>query len=235
MKIKFGVSLIFLAGLAGCSLLNFVSEKPAPIHSLFVGPKRVICVNPLRNNLCLQVKEKTGDAWELYKGEVMGLEFEEGYFYDLQVQADTKSKPAVDDPNIQWILYKMVSKIPEVELTVTPEDLLGTPWILEQFGDLLHPTRATGDAHPNLSFEKDGKVSGSSGCSRFTGTYSLDGDRMHIGSLAAMKNMCPTPDGMLEQEQNIFTTLQDAERYQMTTKRLQIFSKGDARILIFTK
>ncbi|HEX7556812.1 MAG TPA: META domain-containing protein, partial [Leptolinea sp.] len=168
-------------------------------------------------------------------GEVMGLQFEPGFVYELQVQADIKSKPAEDGPAIQWVLYRIINKTPATEETDIPATLVGSNWILIQFGSVQTPTVVIGDSEPNLFFQVDGHFTGSTGCNRFNGIYTIEGDRIHLSSIASTRKMCPTPTGMLEQEQSVLKTLELAERYQLAGDQLSIFSEGDSRVITYKK
>jgi heat shock protein HslJ len=235
MRTRLAICLLLFAGLSGCAWIDNIVDPPAPVQPLFVGPQRVSCVNPNRNNLCLLIRGKPEETWQLYKGEVMGLLFEPGFLYELQVRADTKSPPEEGGPDIQWVLYKIVSKKADVESTPIPVDLQGVLWILDKFGDPQYLTQASSDPIPTLFFQEDGHATGSSGCNRFNGVYSITGDQIRFTSLSATKKMCPTQTSLMEQEQSVFNTLQQAGRYQITNGQLYIYISGDGKVLIFKK
>ncbi|MBP7001425.1 META domain-containing protein [Amaricoccus sp.] len=60
-----------------------------------------------------------------------------------------------------------------------PLDLAGTPF------------PAGGEAF--VRFGADGALTGSGGCNRFSGTYTIDGDTLTIGPVAATRMACPEP------------------------------------------
>ena len=51
---------------------------------------------------------------------------------------------------------------------------------------------------PHLVFSGEGRVSGSSGCNRFSGTYLQDGQSLKFSPLAMTKMACPPPQDALE-------------------------------------
>jgi heat shock protein HslJ len=59
----------------------------------------------------------------------------------------------------------------------------------------------------SLTFTADGKVSGTTDCNNFSGTYSLEGDRLAFGSLMSTLMFC---DG--SQETEYTSSLAHAER-----------------------
>ena len=67
--------------------------------------------------------------------------------------------------------------------------LEGTPWVLAQGVDGL--TVPTGVALSAM-FEK-GTVSGSAGCNRFTGPYTVDGEALDVGLIATTNMACAPP------------------------------------------
>jgi heat shock protein HslJ len=232
----FALSLLFTIGLSGCAYREMFQPTPEPVETMYVGPQRLPCENPYRNNECLQIRQSFDAEWELYKGNITGLQYEPGYNYQLEVQKDKSSKPDVDAPEIQWVLYRLVSKSKIGEATTVPIILQGITWNLAQLGNPAALTDARGEPRPSIFFQSDGHISGSTGCNRFNGTFSVDNDRMQIGSLAATKKMCPTPDAaLLEQEQLIMQILQVADHFVLEPDRLQIISSGNSKVMVFTK
>jgi heat shock protein HslJ len=203
---------------------------------MFIGPQRLPCDNPYRNNECLQIRQSYDAQWELYKGNITGLQYEPGYTYQLEVQKDKIGKPDVDAPEIQWVLFRLVSKTKIGEATTVPIILQGITWNLSQYGSQGAMTDARGEPKPSIFFQSDGHISGSSGCNKFNGTFSVDNDRIQFGSLASTTKMCPTPDNtLIDQEQLIMLTLQQADHYVLEPDRLQIISSGNNRMLVFTR
>jgi heat shock protein HslJ len=52
----------------------------------------------------------------------------------------------------------------------------------------------------------DGQVSGSGGCNRFAGSYTQDGDKLKLGTLAATQMACAI-DAVMQKEQQFFQML----------------------------
>lgn len=232
----FALSLLFSIALSGCAYREIFKPTPEPVETLYVGPQRLPCDNPYRNNECLQVRQSYDAPWELYKGNITGLQYEPGYSYQLEVQKDINSKPDVDAPPVQWVLYRLVSKSQVGEATKVPVILQGITWNLVQLGNPAALTAATGEPKPSIFFQSDGHISGSTGCNKFNGTFSVDNDRMQFDSLSATKKMCPTPDtALMEQEQMMMQILKVADHYVLEPDRLQIISSGNNQLMVFTK
>jgi heat shock protein HslJ len=233
--VKRWISLpLFVCLLVGCSLPEAPQKETSPIVKLFVGPQKVNCDNPLRNNSCYQVKNMPDKEWELYKGEIMGLQYTPGYNYELQVQKDSLSNSSPDVPEQQWVLIKVIQKVPtSAGNLIATYELAGSVWVLDQFGSPQTLSMAVGEEIPTILFQDDGHYVGSTGCNRFNGSYATENSRIQISSLASTKKMCPGQPGMLEQEQSILKTLDSAERYQLENGRLSIFTSGDTQVLIY--
>lgn len=75
-------------------------------------------------------------------------------------------------------------------------DLDGTAWRAVGFGPGLRESPPTG-ATFSLEIHGD-RLSGRSGCNRYTGNWRMDGDRMSIGPLASTKMTCHEPLATLE-------------------------------------
>jgi heat shock protein HslJ len=72
-----------------------------------------------------------------------------------------------------------------------PASFVGVPWVVTSGIDV-----GAGAAAPSAMFT-DETVGGSTGCNRFTGPYTVDGDAMKIGMLASTRMACPPPaDGI---------------------------------------
>jgi heat shock protein HslJ len=236
MQTKWIFSVLIVILLTGCTLPWMVREEPSPKVTLFVGPERVFCDNPLRNNLCYQVKGKPEDQWELYKGEIMGLIYQPDYIYELQVQKDSLSNPTENAPEQQWVLMKIIQKAPiSNEGVVEKQGIKGATWTLDQFGtqEALHS--AVGDTLPTIFFQENGHFTGSSVCNKFNGSYSIDNLKIQFGSIAITKKMCPTENGMLEQEQTILRTLETADTFEFDSNNLSIFSSTASLVLKYKK
>ncbi|NTV37583.1 MAG: META domain-containing protein, partial [Anaerolineales bacterium] len=66
-----------------------------------------------------------------------------------------------------------------------------------------------------LNFGADGQVSGSAGCNRYTGPYQSEGGNLKVGELATSRMMCPSPEGVMEQETRYLAALQNAATYSI--------------------
>jgi heat shock protein HslJ len=69
---------------------------------------------------------------------------------------------------------------------------VGIPWVVSSGIDL-----GGGDAVPSATFTND-TVGGSTGCNRFTASYTVDGDSMEIGKIASTRMACPPPADAVE-------------------------------------
>jgi putative lipoprotein len=77
----------------------------------------------------------------------------------------------------------------------------GSDWVVVQMnGNAVQEARV-----PALKFDRDGRVSGTSGCNRFTGTYTEKDGGLEFGPLATTRMACPGALG--EQEVAFFQAL----------------------------
>ena len=107
-------------------------------------------------------------------------------------------------------------------------DLVGG-WLLEDLGG-----RGVMDiAQTTIEFDAEGRVFGSGGCNRFTGTYTYDGGMLGFGPLAGTKMMCP--EAVMDQEDRFLAALGEVERVEMDGPFLLIFFAGSDAPLRFTK
>jgi heat shock protein HslJ len=115
---------------------------------------------------------------------------------------------------------------------IAPADtpLRGTYWKLVRLGD--QPAEAAEkprEAH--LVFADDSqRVSGSGGCNRVIGQFTLEGDKLQIGRMAATLMACPT--GMA-QEQALVKALARVERYRIRGSHLELLDAAGEVLLRF--
>lgn len=67
--------------------------------------------------------------------------------------------------------------------------VIGGGWRVIRIGGTMLPAGVTA----TIEFGTDGRVSGKSGCNRFTGTYTLTGEGLAFGPLALTRMACPPP------------------------------------------
>jgi heat shock protein HslJ len=80
-------------------------------------------------------------------------------------------------------------------VSTTPASLEGTTWTVAGIDDAETPRT---DAY-RLEF-RDGRIGGKFGCNGFSGPYSLAGDTLTAGNVAATKMACPGPADTFERE-----------------------------------
>ena len=106
--------------------------------------------------------------------------------------------------------------------------LENTYWKLVRIGE--RPVAAIDPkAEPHLRLDRNARrVSGSGGCNRFTGGYSLDGDRITFTELAPTRMFCAPA---MDQERAYFGALAPAGRWRVDGQRLELFGPAGDRLL----
>ena len=103
----------------------------------------------------------------------------------------------------------------------TPATIDGTSWVVvpDSVGvDVPDGVEVTIDF-------ADGQVSGSSGCNRFTGTYTIDGDTLTFGPLASTKMACEGPVQSVEDQ--VLVALSSVDGYDVGADTLDLLSGSD--------
>lgn len=111
--------------------------------------------------------------------------------------------------------------------TVLDQGLAGTSWFATGLlsGDAVSsPILGT---ELTVVFGADGTVSGSGGCNRFTGGYSVTDGVLQIGPLASTAMACETPAGVMEQEAAFVKALESATSIQRQVTSLTLRTAGD--------
>ncbi len=123
-----------------------------------------------------------------------------------------------------------VTVVAETPAERVPEaaELVGA-WVLEDLGgsgvvDMVQTT---------IEFDGEGRVFGSGGCNRFTGSYEFEGGELEIGPLAGTKMMCP--EAVMDQEDRFLQALGEVERVAANEPFLLIYFEGGEQPLKFIR
>jgi heat shock protein HslJ len=113
--------------------------------------------------------------------------------------------------------------------TAMAQSVEGTYWKATELAGKPTPTQEPKrEAH--LQFQAGGRVSGSDGCNRITGTYELKGDRVTFGQMVGTQMACLKPSGT---EQPFRVALKSATRLAITGDRLDLFDAAGTRVASF--
>ena len=74
----------------------------------------------------------------------------------------------------------------------------------------------------DVTFGKDGILSGSAGCNNYNTTYAVNGDRITISPVASTRKFCAEPEGIMEQEQQYLDALETAATYSIRGEQLEL-------------
>lgn len=105
-----------------------------------------------------------------------------------------------------------------------PSTLEGVPWVLASGVDV----EGWEAVAPSATFE-DGRVSGSTGCNRFTGSYTLDGDALVMGQIASTRMACPPPGDEVERE--YLAALERAAVWRSEEMELALLDADETEVL----
>jgi heat shock protein HslJ len=105
-------------------------------------------------------------------------------------------------------------------------ELEATAWVLDSApGDEL-----PADASPSAAFSA-GRIAGSTGCNRFTGPYTLVGDRLELGAIAVTRMACAPP--ILALEQAYLEALGKVARWRIEGDALVLADENSTELLRF--
>lgn len=90
------------------------------------------------------------------------------------------------------------------------------------------------DATLTMEFDAGGRVSGDTGCNRFTGAYRAEGDTLRISSVASTRRACPDP-ALAEQEQAFLRALESVATMAFEGDRLDLRTPDGALAVILIR
>ena len=117
------------------------------------------------------------------------------------------------------------------------KSLTGTKWILDGFeesdGNSVSMTALVKGSSLELTFGKDGRLSGSGGINRYFGAYKADAGKgkLEIGGIGSTK--MGGPPELMKQESKYFGQLQSAARFEIVGGRLILKDEKQEHALLF--
>ncbi|MDR6534826.1 META domain-containing protein [Variovorax soli] len=95
------------------------------------------------------------------------------------------------------------------------EPIEGPIWQLEQLGSELIEPSSDPRRNAQIQFDRSsGRVSGSGGCNRVTGTYERSGSTLRLHQLGATRMACPNEASTINETQ-FFAALQSTASYRL--------------------
>jgi heat shock protein HslJ len=107
-------------------------------------------------------------------------------------------------------------------------DLAGSEWRPSFMSTTDLPT----EMHMLVHFDPEGRISGSGGCNRFFGSYTISGNTIKIGPLASTRKGCP---GLLEAETAFFATLEAAKSFAQDGDSLVLYDAAGTKLAQFVR
>ena len=112
-------------------------------------------------------------------------------------------------------------------------ELAGTQWNLTSYADDSgSQVPAATKSVASIKFGADGKITGSTGCNRFSGTYSQDGSKLTI-ALGPMTQRACTDDPVMKQENALVAALPKVASFTSTADALTLRDASGAELLVF--
>ena len=111
--------------------------------------------------------------------------------------------------------------------------LTDTSWKLVSYGSASNPTAAVPDAKTALTFDKDGKLSGSAGCNSISGDYTISGDQISFGPVISTLMACADP--LMQQESAVLKMFSGQAKYEIASGQLTITSADGATAAKFAQ
>jgi heat shock protein HslJ len=116
------------------------------------------------------------------------------------------------------------------------QDISGTSWEVTNYNNgrqavvgVIENTALT------IEFGDNGRVTGSAGCNRFTGTYTVSGSDVTVSGVAATRKMCVTPEKVMEQEAAFLKSLTMGTRSRIDGAKLELRTAEGALAFMATR
>ena len=110
--------------------------------------------------------------------------------------------------------------------------LTGIDWRLVSLGPAGAETDVVAGTTVTLKLAEDERVSGSTGCNNYGGTYQVRGENISFNRIVSTRRACLDQNAN-EQEHRFLSTLETANRFRLSSNRLAIFSDRSRSVLNF--
>jgi len=115
-----------------------------------------------------------------------------------------------------------------------PEPLVGTNWTLDTIYKADTYSSVISGTTITAVFDKTGSITGSGGCNKYLGSYTVNGSSLAISSVNSNRRDCHDR-GILLQEDTYLTSLNRAAAFTINGNRLSVTDANGAILLVFTK
>ncbi len=116
----------------------------------------------------------------------------------------------------------------------TPLSLTDVSWNLVSYNNGLEAmVSVIVDTTITANFSEDGVLSGSAGCNSYSGSYESEDNNITIGNIANTEMFCMSPEGIMEQEMQYLTALQNAAVYRIDGTILEIRDANGAGVAYY--
>ena len=216
MKGKFICTILFLALLTGtCGAKG--------TKTFYVADRKVACAG---NYECIQIREKTKDAWRVYADTIDGFKYEEGYAYKIRVQ------PFLTKDNFSGLYdekYTFIKVISKKKTSFNPaEKLAGKKWIIRSLDDT-HRVLSIPDTSLVIQFDiKEGKLRGKNVCNNFTGNFTTESSKIALNNIGATKMMCKGQ----QLEDIIFDFYKSTTTYNIAGNTLTLYQPNGSNMVL---
>jgi heat shock protein HslJ len=84
------------------------------------------------------------------------------------------------------------------------------------------------------NFNVNGTLNGTAGCNTYTASYAVSGTQLEVGAPVAGRQICETPDGIMQQETTYLSLLDTAASYQINASQLVVSNSSGQTVLTFS-
>lgn len=168
---------------------------------------------------CMLIKENIEDDFSYFYDNIAGFDFEEGFNYTLKVTVESIKNPPADGSSLKYSLVEIIKKE-----KVTLQKQIAKQWTVINLEGIENLSQK-----PTFLFsENENKISGSTGCNNYFGTYKIENNSIRFSEMGTTRKMCPD----MTTENSFLSNLGLVNYFKIEKENLFLFDEKDTVLMV---
>lgn len=202
--------------------------KPVGIHQ-FIGRRPIACFGNSDGDQAMMEYTTIGNPLPSFGMIVHHTDAQREYAYDADAKISGKLTTALTKANeLGWTVVDMKSDWNKVWTTPAPEEKPGLnplagKWLVEDIAG----RGVVDSAQTTIEFVDDGKVAGSTSVNRYSGSVTIDGNKIQLGRMMSTRRA--GPPALMDQEAKFLRAMEQVKTFRIAETGLLYFTNAEGQ------